>query len=57
LAPCLKGIQGVKKSRFIEEQIAYALKQVEVGIAVSEISRKPGVVDVMTLRLLHCSDR
>lgn len=33
----------MKKSRFTEEQIAYALKQAELGIAVSEVCRKLGV--------------
>ena len=29
----------MKKSRFIEEQIAYALRQVELSKAVSEVCR------------------
>lgn len=33
----------MKKSRFTEEQIAYALKQAEGGQAVAEICRKMGV--------------
>ena len=33
----------MKKSRFTEEQIAYALKQAELGTAVAEICRKMGV--------------
>ena len=33
----------MKKSRFTEEQIAYALKQAELGTAVGEICRKMGV--------------
>ena len=33
----------MKKSRFTEEQIAYALKQVELGMAVSEVCRKMGI--------------
>jgi putative transposase len=32
----------MKKSRFTEEQIAYALKQAELGTAVGEICRKMG---------------
>ena len=34
---------AVKKSRFTEEQIAFALKQAELGTAVAEICRKIGV--------------
>ena len=33
----------MKKSRLPEEQIAYALKQAELGTAVGEICRKMGV--------------
>ena len=33
----------MKKSRFTEEQIAFALKQAELGTAVAEICRKLGV--------------
>ena len=33
------------KKRFTEEQIAYALRQAESGISVSEISRKMGVAE------------
>jgi putative transposase len=33
----------VKKSRFTEEQIAFALKQAELGTAIAEICRKMGV--------------
>jgi putative transposase len=35
----------VKKSRFTEEQIAYALKQVELGTKVDEVCRKMGISD------------
>jgi putative transposase len=35
----------VKKSRFTEEQIAYALKQAELGTAVPEICRKMGIAE------------
>ena len=34
-----------KKSRFTEEQIAYALKQVELGTKVDEGCRKLGISD------------
>lgn len=33
----------VKKSRFTEEQIAFGLKQAELGTAVPEICRKMGI--------------
>jgi putative transposase len=33
----------VKKSRFTEEQIAFALKQQELGTPVEEICRKMGI--------------
>ncbi|PPU91684.1 hypothetical protein XalbCFBP2523_14045 [Xanthomonas albilineans] len=33
----------MKKSRFTEEQIAYALKQAELGMAVGEICRMMGI--------------
>jgi len=33
----------MKKSRFTEQQIAYALRQAESGVHVDEITRKMGV--------------
>lgn len=33
----------MKKSRFTEEQIAFALKQNELGVSVEEVSRKIGI--------------
>ena len=33
------------KKRFTEEQIAYALRQVESGLSVPEISRKMGITE------------
>ena len=33
----------MKKSRFTEEQIAHALKQVELGTKVDEVCRKMGI--------------
>ena len=33
----------MKRSRFSEEQIAFALKQQELGLAVEEICRKMGI--------------
>jgi putative transposase len=35
----------VKKSKFSDEQIAFALKQAESGIRVSEICRKFGICE------------
>jgi putative transposase len=35
----------VKQSRFTEQQIAYALKQQELGTSVDEICRKMGISD------------
>jgi len=35
----------VKRSRFTEQPIAFALKQQEVGVAVEEICRKLGISD------------
>jgi transposase len=33
----------MKKSRFTEQQIAYALRQAESGVPIEEITRKMGV--------------
>jgi putative transposase len=38
-----QGEHVVKRSRFTEEQIAFALKQQELGSAVDEICRKMGI--------------
>ncbi len=35
----------MKKSKFTEEQIAFALKQNELGVSVEEVCRKTGVSD------------
>lgn len=35
----------MKRSRFTEEQIAFALKQQEVGTPVDEVCRKMGISD------------
>ncbi|MBN5149950.1 transposase [Mesorhizobium sp. M00.F.Ca.ET.151.01.1.1] len=35
----------MKKSCFTEEQIAYALMQVELGVAVGEVCRKLGIAE------------
>jgi putative transposase len=33
----------VRKSKFTEEQMAYALKQAELGVSVEEVCRKMGI--------------
>lgn len=35
----------MKKSRFTEEQIAFALRQAETGTAVAEVIRKMGITE------------
>jgi putative transposase len=35
----------VKRSKFTEEQIAFALKQAEVGTPIEEVCRKMGISD------------
>lgn len=35
----------MKKSRYTEEQIAFVLKQAELGISVEEICRKIGITE------------
>ena len=35
----------MKKSRYTEEQIAFVLKQVELGISVEEVCRKVGITE------------
>jgi len=35
----------VRKSKFTEDQIAFALKQAELGISVEEVCRKMGISD------------
>jgi putative transposase len=41
----LEGGHAVKRSRFTEEQIAFALKQQEVGTPVEDICRKMRISD------------
>ena len=40
----------MKKSRFTEQQIAYALRQAESGISVEEITRKMGITQAAFYR-------
>jgi putative transposase len=40
-----RGSHAVKKSKFTEEQIAYALRQAELGTPVAEVCRKMGISD------------
>jgi putative transposase len=40
----------MKKSRFTEQQIAYALRQAESGISVEEITRKMGITQATFYR-------
>ncbi len=35
----------MKRSKFTEEQTAFALKQAEVGASVEEVRRKKGISD------------
>lgn len=35
----------MRKSKFTDEQIAFALKQAELGISVEEVCRKTGISD------------
>lgn len=35
----------MRKSKFTDDQIAYALKQAELGITVAEVCRKMGISD------------
>lgn len=40
----------MKKSRFTEEQIVFALKQAELGTSVPEVCRKLGISDATFTR-------
>ncbi len=37
----------MKRSKFTEERIAFAVKQAELGVAVDEVCRKMGAPDAM----------
>lgn len=38
--------RAMKKSKFTEEQIAFALKQADTGVCVDEVCRKLGIGQV-----------
>jgi putative transposase len=40
----------MKKSRFAEQQIAYALRQAESGVPIEEITRKMGITQATFYR-------
>lgn len=40
----------MKKSRFTEQQIAFALRQAESGVSVEEITRKMGITQAIFYR-------
>jgi putative transposase len=40
----------MKKSRFTEQQIAFALRQAESGVSIEEITRKLGVTEATFYR-------
>lgn len=40
----------MKKTRYIEEQIAFALKQAEVGVPVCDVCRKLGITEATFYR-------
>lgn len=40
-----EGDSAMKKSKFTEEQILYAIRQAETGISVAEVCRKMGISD------------
>jgi putative transposase len=43
----------MKKSKFTEQQIAFALQQAEAGTAVGEVCRKMGISDATFYRWKH----
>src|SRR3569832_3014114 len=45
MIPTKKRSHAVKRSKFTEQQIAYALKQAELGTPVEEVCRKMGISD------------
>jgi putative transposase len=47
----------MKRKRYTEEQIVYALRQTEAGVAVSEICRTMGVSELRELGQLRDENR
>ena len=43
--PLTQEIPAVRKSKFTEQQIAFALKQAEMGTPIPEVCRKLGICD------------
>jgi putative transposase len=43
----------MKRSKFSEEQITYALRQAEAGTAVADVCRQLGVSELRRLRQLE----
>ena len=41
----MEKVDEMKKSNYTEEQIAFALKQVELGAPISELCRKLGIAE------------
>jgi hypothetical protein len=41
----------MKKSKFTEQQIVFALKQAEMGITIEEVCRKMGISEADVLQL------
>jgi len=51
LGPMANEDSGIKRSRFTDEQIVYALKQAELGTAADEIIRLLAEVDHLKHRI------
>ena len=45
----------MKKTRYTEEQIAFALKQAETGTRVGEVCRKTGISETTFYSTPHCT--
>ncbi len=48
MCPLMLKEHTVKKSRFTEDQIAYAMKQAEAGTPVAEVIRRMGILEQQT---------